>query len=341
MRIYILSKEWARHGNNSGYQRIVNYLTIAFKYPKSLKIPFKLASYLKRKTRVLNYRSETISKELFILFKVFKSKQVHILYGDMDFYFLHYLKRFPFNLRKNTLVATFHHPPYELEKRLHYNRKKVLGTLDKIIVMGPNQISFFKKYSNADIKFIPHGINTEITNNLKPIERKNQLLLVGTSHRDHQRNSDIMKALANDLDVSFVVIMFMEHAKLYKDLPNVTCLTHNVLDNELYNYYASSKGLLMSLKDCTASNAILEAMVYKCPLIINNVGAVKDYLPEGSGVPVFETDDIQGTLDYIKKLLNDDNYINEMVANQQRLVENYNWTKIAKETEDFIYSKKN
>ncbi|TXG38869.1 glycosyltransferase [Seonamhaeicola maritimus] len=340
-RLYVLSKEWARHGKNSGYQRIINYFKIPLVVSKGFRLPYKLVQLLKNKTNILNYRGETVVKELVILFNIFRSKKIHVLYGDMDYYFLHYIKKFPFNIRKNTLVATFHHPTYELERRLNYNKEKVLGALDKIIVMGPNQTPFFKLYTNAEIRFIPHGINTNQENDFKPVVRQNQILLVGTSHRDHKRNIEIMEKLSQKATITFVIIMFEEYANQYAQFNNAILLTHNVSDKDLYYYYKTSKGLLMSLKDCTASNAILEAMVYKCPLIINDVGAVKDYIPESSGVPVFSTDNIKGTLEYIEKLIKDEEYLNKIVFNQKSLVEKYNWNIIAEETEDFIYWNKN
>lgn len=336
-KLYILKKEWARHGKNSGYQRIINYLSMPFVVSESFKLPHKLMEYLKKKTNILNYRGDTIVKELSILFNIFKSKNIHILYGDMDYYFLRYIKKFPFNLRKNTLIATFHHPPYELEKRLKYNRKKVLGALDKIIVMGPNQKPFFEQYTSAEIKFIPHGINTEVSKEADlNAKRKNQILLVGTSHRDHIRNIEIMKRLSLDSQVTFIIIMFEEYAAYYKEFSNATLLTHNVSDKDLYDYYRSSKGLLMSLKDCTASNAILEAMVYGCPLIINDVGAVKDYIPDQSGIPVFENNQFEETISYVNKLLTNDHYFSDIVTKQRNLVEEYDWNRIGKITEDFI-----
>lgn len=335
-KLLILTKNWARHGNFSGYEKIIEHFSFKLKTLTEIKLPFQLKNFLKKKTKLVNYRSQNVAVEFLVLFKFFSRKTVHILYADMDYYFLHLLKYFPFNLRKNTLIATFHHPPGELNKRLLYNRDRVLGALDKIIVMGPNQIPYFKSYCDAQIKFIPHGIDTSFFNYSLDEKRKDQILIIGISHRDHERNINIIKRVAEQVDVVFKVIVTPEVAVLYRDLKNVEINIHKVSDNELLTYYRESKGMLLSLKDCTASNSILEALACGCPIIINNVGAVKDYIPEESGVPVYNSDEIEQSVTYILNLLKDDNLIHDIGIKQRALSEKYDWRIIAKETEDFI-----
>lgn len=335
---YIISKDWSRHGDFSGYECILAFLKLPYQLAKRFFIPYRLIKFFAINTQLKNYQSNTVIKEWFILWQIFKRKTVHILYGDMDFYYLHYLKRFPFNLRQNTLIATFHHPPYELEKRLNYNRIKVLGALDKIIVMGPNQKAFLQQYTNAIIKFIPHGINLDYFTYDKEHSRQNQILLIGVSHRNHSRNIAIINAVNTQIETKFIVLTTHQNAKLYRSLDNVSVITENISDNELLGYYQDSKGLLLSLIDCTASNSILEALACGCPIITNNVGAVRDYIPENTGIPVFETDDINDSVSYIVKLLKEDEFLKIISATQRKLAKKYDWKVIAKTTEDFILS---
>ncbi len=336
-KLYILSKEWRRHGVYSGYELLAKYIDVVFKVVKrGFFMPYKLSNFFNKRTKLINYKSKTVSKELSLLFKILKNKTVHVLYGDMDYYYLHYVKSFPFNLRKTTLVATFHHPPYELEKRLNYNRIKVLGALDKIIVMGPNQIPFFEKYTNVEIRFIPHGINLNYFTCNPNNKRLNQILLIGISHRDHKRNIEIIEKVNKIITTQFIIIMLKKYANLYSHLENTVLLTHNISDGDLLRHYQNSKGLLLSLVDCTASNTLLEALACSCPLIINNVGAVKDYIPESSGIPVFETNEIDASVTYIEQLLNDEEFLNEIGVKQRELAKKYDWKIIAKATEDFI-----
>lgn len=336
--LYILSKNWSRHGAFSGYECILDFLNQPYLLAKRIFIPYRFIKYFANKTQLKNYQSTTVIKEWSLLWQIFKTKTVHVLYGDMDYYYLHYLKRFPFNLRPTTLIATFHHPPYELEQRLGYDRSRVLGALDKIIVMGPNQKAFLQQYTKADITFIPHGINTEYFNYDVTQERTNQILLIGVSHRHHERNIAVINAVNAQVETKFVVVATPQNTKWYSSLKNVEVITDNISDADLLFYYQNSKGLLLSLIDCTASNSILEALACGCPLITNNVGAVRDYIPESTGLPVFETEDIEASAAYIVKLLSDDRYLTDISKKQRNLAKKYDWKVIAKTTEDFILS---
>lgn len=337
-KIYFLSKLWHRHGGYSGYELLIKFIKAKHVVINSFFMTYALAQFFNKRTLLINYKSDTVSKEIGLLFNIFNKKTIHVLYGDMDYYYLHFIKRFPFNVRRNTLVATFHHPPYELEQRMGYNRDKVLGALDKIIVMGPNQIPFLSQYTNADIRFIPHGIDLDYFVYNQKAERVNRILLIGISHRDHQRNIEIIKACNLKFNTSFIVVMPKAYANLYKHLEHTTLISHQISDLDLLWYYQSSKGVLLSLKDCTASNTILEALACGCPLITNNVGAVLDYIPKSSGVPIFETDDISGTLDYIERLLTEIDFFEDISAKQRKLAKKYDWHLIAKATEDFIFN---
>ena len=337
-QLFVITKNWSRHGEFSGYECIVNSFSKSIKIAKQFFLPYRCLHFFAKKTNLFNYKGVTVTKEWLLLLNIFKKKNIHVLYGDMDFYYLRYIKRFPFNLRDNKLIATFHHPPYELDKRLNYNRRKVLKTLDKIIVMGSHQIDFLKPYTDADIKFIPHGINTQYFTYDTSVIRENQLILIGVSHRDHQRNISIIKAVNKQTSTKFIVLITSAFAHLYENLDNVTVVTKNISDKELLSYYQRSKGLLLSLIDCTASNSILEALACGCPLITNNVGAVKEYIPEESGIPVFDTHAIEESVKYIIRLLGDNDYLYSISEKQRVLAKKYDWKRISEITENFIFS---
>ncbi|MCD2259806.1 glycosyltransferase family 4 protein [Psychroserpens luteolus] len=337
-KIYIISKDWARSGKYSGYQKIINFLSVDFSLVRHNNLPYRIRRYFVKKTNLVNYKGENITKEFKILLKAFTTRRVHIIYGEMDYYYLKLLKKFPFGSKKNILSATFHHPPYELENRLQYNRKEVLGALDKIIVMGSNQIPFLKQYTNAEIKFIPHGIDTSYFRPpAREGERKDQIFIFGISHRDHDRNLKIINRVNEVLDLRFIIVMFEEHAKLYEHIENAEIITRNINDVELLDFYQTSKAVLMSFKECTASNVILEALATGCPLVMNNVGAVKEYITEESGIQLFETNDIEASVHYISRLFTDDNFLNDVSKKHIELAQSYTWEKVSKMTEDFLF----
>lgn len=336
-RVYVINKQWARSGSFSGYQRVVDYFNCEVKSYRPLKIPYRIAKFFTIRTKLVNYQSKTFTKEFRILTRLFKKKKILITYGDMDYYYLHLIKFFPFNLFKNEVTVTFHHPPYELENRLQYDRRKILGTIDKIIVMGSNQIPFFKQYTDARIQFIPHGINTSFFKPSVASKRKKQIFIFGVSHRDHDRNFKIIEGLLLVFDdLSIVVVMAPKEAALYRRFRGVKIITRKITDEELLQFYHESSCCLLSLKDCTASNVILEALATGCPLIVNDVGAVKEYLPEESGIRVFKDYELSETINYIEEIINSSTLYSTILKKQVTWSKHYDWELIAKKTLDFI-----
>ena len=55
-------------------------------------------------------------------------------------------------------------------------------------------------------------------------------------------------------------------------------------EGELLQLYQSASVLLMPLRDATANNAILEGMACGVPLVVSDVGSVRDYVHPGCGV---------------------------------------------------------
>ena len=102
------------------------------------------------------------------------------------------------------------------------------------------------------------------------------------------------------------------------------------------NLYQTSKVLLLSLENCTASNTILEALATGCPISINNIGAVKYYITELSKIPIFEKQEVVKQCNYMKKLLDNVAYAEDISRRQRVLALDYSWNIIANKTEEFI-----
>lgn len=342
-KLFVLSKEWARrveYVEHSGYERLMDYLPEgSFEKINPLKVylPYRVKKYFANKSKLTNYFGDTILKELNGLSKgLFKPIKIHILYGDMDFYYLHYLKKIS---PSSEIIVTFHHPPEELEKRIGYNKHKVLPTIDKAIVMGSNQIEYFREYIEK-VEFIPHGIDLSFYKPPKVENRKKKLLVIGVSHRDNERNIKIFNRLREiDPEFELDVILPENDRQIYEGIVGVNIIKDYVPDEELLKYYQNYLCVLLSLIDCTASNTLLESLATGCPLVVNDVGAVSDYIPSSAGIPIFDSEDIENTVNYIIKLNNDGDYLDCIKKRQLLLSKKYDWEKIAKETGDLYQLK--
>ena len=104
--------------------------------------------------------------------------------------------------------------------------------------MGPNQIPFFRKYTDAEIKFIPHGIDINYFSPSNSIKRKNQIFIIGVSHRNTKRDIQIIEALNNlKSNIGFKIIVPKGFEKIYRNIPNTEIITEKISDSELLYFY--------------------------------------------------------------------------------------------------------
>ena len=74
-----------------------------------------------------------------------------------------------------------------------------------------------------------------------------------------------------------------KNAKLLGEHPNLA-YTSGISEDELLKLYQSASVLLMPLLDATANNAILEGMSCGLPVVVTDVGAVRDYVDPACGM---------------------------------------------------------
>ena len=98
---------------------------------------------------------------------------VHYLNGERD---IRYLIKLYNNSNFIKFVATFHKPKSILNKI--FKKNKTLKYLDGAIALGSNQAVFIKNdLKIKNVKFIPHGIDTEYFRPNKLIENKNKMFI--------------------------------------------------------------------------------------------------------------------------------------------------------------------
>ncbi|HMP71839.1 MAG TPA: glycosyltransferase family 4 protein [Kiritimatiellia bacterium] len=194
--------------------------------------------------------------------------------------------RYPewFRGRGRRLVGTYHCSARRLEQVLaRYDRYMVF---DRITVMSRSQLPFFieKGYPSERISVTMHGVDTDY---FAPDVRRGKegpeghpghvkLLLVGSTERDHEVASQVMRRV-QDLPVHLDVLTASAHRDAYGGLNNVSFLS-NLSNEDLVKAYQQADLLFMPLLDCTANNAILEAMACGTPVMVNNTGGIPEYV---------------------------------------------------------------
>jgi glycosyltransferase involved in cell wall biosynthesis len=209
----------------------------------------------------------------------------HFLFPERDFRFL--ADRIP--ARNHRLAATFHATPQEL---LNIMRDTThLKRLDGAIAVARNQIPLLESIlGNGKVTFIPHGVDTsyytpDTTKRLKPA----QCICIGHHHRDLDLLCRIAERIKLDdpevriilVDRVFHVYRTPEDRKKYLSwfdaIGNVE-LRHQVSDADLLSLYRTSAATLLPLIDATANVALLEALSCGVPIVVNDVGGIRDYV---------------------------------------------------------------
>lgn len=284
MKVVYIFKRIPHHSTHSGYDQIVKYIP-----SKSLSqtvrkgIEKLLNSVPERKLRKWTwvggwYKNESLAKELQIALNLpFRKAIYHYLYGEDDF---HWGGDLPFR-SGSKLVVTFHQPPDAFDEVIKNN--SFVSKADAIVVCGTNQIPHMEKITGRkNVFFVPHGVDTDF---FVPPEAESRgsrfnTISVGWWLRDIDMITRVIeRANKQALDIGFNIVTFPEYFDHFKGLQNVN-LFSGISDEELKRKYQEADALLLPMKDCTANNAVLEAIACGVPVLTSDNGGMRDYVDE-------------------------------------------------------------
>ena len=316
------------HASFSGYHQLVKYLKISSKIlirsnrisPMTLPID---SITLRRWSKSGFYSPASLSLELKSLLQ--ECRIIHHLYGE-DTCLISPLLKSAFNKR---VMATFHQPPnffrqYMLQKILHY--------LDHIVVLSTVQRDFLVRVlkDESKISFIPHGVEF---NRFSPssYEMRN-CLMVGQWLRDFDTALKAMKEVEKrEIKITFDVVLPISTPKnILKKIEKAPLskirVHYNISEEALLELYSKSYMFLMTLVDFTASNSLLEAMASALPIIITDVGGVRDYVDETCGLFVKNPRSIAEAIVY---LLEDENVSKTMGKKSRAKARFFSWNRVS------------
>ena len=277
-----LSTRYDHHGNRAGYDRLSAYmpdvrvlrgLSVGPLWPIYRRIfyrvigarighqhPYKAANAL---LELAAYRHALLNRRTLY----------HYLYGEENFRFLRATPSAP-------LVASFHQPTSVYES--WGVRGKYLKNLSAIVILGEVQRAYFEQYlPSSSIYFVPHGVDTDYFRPSTRLrnDREFRCLTVGSWLRDHKTLHAAIQEVQSLPAGSGIVFDILGHPngrKHYLDCPKVHY--HSRLpEADLLALYRNADLAVIPLSGAVANNALLEAMSCGLPVVVTDIGAVREY----------------------------------------------------------------
>ena len=334
-QIVFVDREFAHHGQYSGYKQLVRYVEGSSLYAGRLPSRWVPDSLIYRlpglHPRWYNRRSLEIEARLLVTAATTKGLVFHFLYGEHSYRFVGRINRWLGT--RNRIVATFHQPSEFFEVRRA--RLAHIRELDAAILVNSNQRSFFDTVLSSDlVHVVPHGVDVDYfcPPRLRRVRPSIRCLTVGTNYRDFDSYVKVIRNLNRSHlknAVEFVIIGEERYAHYFVGLDNVRFIS-NISDRDLLAYYQASDFMVLPLSAITASNALLEGMACALPIIITDVPGVRDYVNEQSAILVSSKNDEEMT-EYVQTLVGDPQRRIELGERaRQHVVANFDWRFIAK-----------
>ena len=193
---------------------------------------------------------------------------------------------------RGRIVGTFHAGVTRLPQMVR--RASDLEVFDAITLMGSCQLPFFIEMGvpREKLHVILHGVDARY---FTPGDRRQpesgilRGLIVGVTQRDHAFLARVVRRLPPDVLRLRVATSWVQW-KHYEGVEGVERLPA-LGPEELREEYRRADVLLMPVFDAVANNAVLESMACGTPVMINRVGGVGEYIPEGCGIVLPDKDE--------------------------------------------------
>ncbi|MBC8065704.1 MAG: glycosyltransferase family 4 protein [Chlorobia bacterium] len=334
-RLIAITLDYPHHASGSGYGQLARQIefdsivtpptgVIAKGYDRWVRL-CQANRMISRITR-----RRTATEVRYLLKHFFRGRRiVHVFYGEHHSWLLRAIRKG----RSERRVMTIHLPP----SLWHVSFKPgQLNKFDGVILMSESQMQPLRnqlKYQGK-VEVIPHGVDTMRFSFVKrqvPTDTI-QCITVGNFLRDYEALARVAKA-AEGKPIKFHVVANPEAAKPLTSLTNVE-LHYGISDARLLELYQSSHLAVFTMQDCTANNAILEAMATGLPILANGVGGIHTYV-KGEVLTVIDVDDPAGSVAKILDLTSDPSRYEAISASAREQSEDFSWSTIVERVRRF------
>ncbi|MDJ0510475.1 MAG: glycosyltransferase family 4 protein [Crocosphaera sp.] len=356
-KILWLRKRFNWMGKHSGYDQLCQYLPkllpddtyqSVWQNSGNIRNPLLLSiiENMGKKAKgspMYNSDSSTIA-ELKVILKGLQwhPDLIHVTYVENQLGILQNWKQ-----RLSCKIIGTSHQPAGWWRLVHRNRKNI-ANLDALIVVGSKEVEYFQKYLPGRVFFIPHGVDTNFFCPLEDSTNKKdsiRCIFSGKHLRDLETLASVIdKVLRHNPTIQFDIIMPTTAGD--RNNQNLIRLARHpqvhwyqgVSDRRLRKLYQQASMLVLPIIDCTANNALVEAISCGLPVISNDVGGLLDYTRD-TFAELLPIGDVDGFVNAILRLAEDsqEQHVRGKAA-RQFAEEHLDWVNISNKTMD-IYQK--
>lgn len=344
-QIYLFRTHYPHWGKYSGIHKFISYvITDKFNinvqvvpmgsnnFPISNRIIQILIKFCARINGVKQYNLNDLVAEI-SGFRHWRRSNIdifHYLDGEHSLQYLPLLiNRLGFRKVKPLFVANFHQLPEKLNSFLNIN---IVRQLDHVIVLAPEQVSYFEKYlPKKKISLIPHGVDTDYfhpTTESKD-NQKFKCLTVGSWLRDYDTVLAVAKRLKPYREIEFHIVS--SNVQVSSKYENVY-VYKGIDDDALLKLYQESNVLFLPLLSATANNALLEGIACGLPVVSTELSSVRMYVP-GKEAILIERNNQELFVETLLHLYEHPEAQNEMAHFARKRAMELSWPNIAKQYE--------
>lgn len=284
------------------------------------------------------YNAQSVEAELKLFLKSFKNDCdiIHYTYGEPYFGLLAITK----HIKKTPIVITHHQPISWWNKHEHLLKK--YNHTAAVIALSEYDRDYFNSHNGLPAVCIPHGVDIAFYKPLQPPpakpDRPFRVVFAGRYLRDMPTLASVIKKISSSsMNVEFDII-YTDRTSIKESYlidiigrPNVNWHT-NISDHALLSLYQQADCCLIPLEDCTANNAILEAMACGLPVLTTDLPAIKTYVDDSMAI-LGRKGNADDFCDAIHLLYHNEGKRSIMAVNaRNRAIQYFDWNLIADKT---------
>lgn len=331
-RVLLVEQRASHHAGASGYHRLAEYLereagaqVVRHGFPA--RGTWRFVGPLVRRSGMAWYGPDACLTELWAATAAaWQGAILHFLEGENGY---RYAAAMPGGKRRR-VVATLHLPPSVFAEYVAPTRH--LERLDAVVLVARSQLPLLDHLDRRPaVHVVPHGIDIEFYTPPPARPADGPCLFVGQWLRDFATLERVIGLVRDALPATrFRLILPSAKVAAWSGRPGIQAEA-GLDDVTLRQAYQEASLLVMPLEDCTANNAILEAMACGLPLVVTDVGGVRDYIGEECArlTPASSPD---GMAEAIVELLQEPAAREAMGRAARRRAETFAWPRVASQT---------